>query len=231
MMRYFICAFLLVGLFSCGEKDPTQDLEVVENRDDEGNLTEKYTRRKDNFAKQGQYQAFSSDGKIVEEANYVNDSLHGERKLYYDNGKVELIERYSMNEFEGTYQEFYENEQLKFEGEYVGNTMTGEWKKYYDSGELMELVLFENNEENGPFREYYQNGNIKTKGEYLNGSFEHGLLKKYEENGELSAKMQCLKGICQTIWSKEEGDIEFDETAFQEKVERIKAIEASAENF
>lgn len=229
MNQYFLFSFLFIGLLSCGETDSSLDLEVVENKDENGNLIEKFSRRKDTFAKQGLYQAFSKDGKIIEEAYYENDSLNGERKLYYESGKIEIIQPYVMDKFEGEYKEFYENEQLKFEGKYADNAMVGIWKKYYDTGSLMEEVYFENSSENGPFKEYYQNGNLKTEGEYLNAS-ENGLLKKYDENGDLIARMQCLKGICQTIWTKDDGEIEFDEAAFKEKVARMKALEEATEN-
>ncbi|RMF21900.1 MAG: toxin-antitoxin system YwqK family antitoxin, partial [Bacteroidetes bacterium] len=151
--------------------------------------------------------------------------LHGERRLFYPDGTVQIIEHYEHGRFEGLYQAFYPNGQLELEGRYVANEMTGEWKRYYDSGELMEIVTFAHNAENGPFREFYKNGRLKTEGTYRGGDFEHGELKKYDENGTLVQRMQCLEGICQTVWTLEEGELPFDEEAFRAKVTRLKTIE------
>ncbi|RMG76749.1 MAG: toxin-antitoxin system YwqK family antitoxin [Bacteroidetes bacterium] len=224
MIRFllFLLVFILGG---CHKIKPIQNLETIENRDEAGRLVEKYTCLKGTTIKQGLYQAFSPEGKVIEEAHYEKDSLHGTRKLFYKNGRPEVIEQYVMNQFEGPYQSFYSNGRLKIEGRYYKNEMSGDWKKYYETGELMEVVTFEHNEENGPFREYYKNGQLKTEGNYLNGDREHGLLKKYNENGQLIAKMQCLYGVCQTVWTLEAGDLEFDEAAFRAKVERIKNLE------
>ena len=223
MIRIFLFLFLLIGILSCGETDPAKDLETVENKDDDGNVTEKYSRRKDTFAKEGLYQAFFA-GKLSEEANYTNDTLHGERKLYFANGKPEIIENYKNGQFDGTWQEFYESGQLKMVGSYKNNEGSGIWKTYYETGKLKEEVRLEKSEENGPFKEYHQNGNLKTEGTYSDGS-ETGEMKEYDENGEMTAKKHCWKGVCQTVWSPEEGDIEFNEEEFNVKVERMKKIE------
>lgn len=222
MLRIYFLVLLIGGLMSCGGGD---NLEVIENLDDNGKLLEKYTRTKDTYAKEGLFQAFYPDGTVWIEAYYKNDSLVGERKMYYESGSIQIIENYNNGIFTGKYESFYENGQLDITGEYVNNAMEGEWKRYYDTGELMEVVVFKGNNENGPFKEYYKNGNLQAEGEYLNGEFEHGLLKEYDEAGEMTSRKQCYKGICQTIWTKEGGDVEFDEVAFKERVERMKAIE------
>ncbi len=228
MLRFCFLIVLLLGIFSCDNSVTSDNTEVIENHDEAGVLVEKFSRLKNTYAKHGLYQSFYPSGKVMIEANYVNDTLVGERKMYYEDGGTQIVERYIDGKFTGTYEAFYENGQLDITGEYVNDQMEGEWKRYYDSGELMEVVTFKENNENGPFKEYYKNGNLQAEGEYLNGEYEHGLLKEYDEAGAMIAKKQCYMGICQTIWSQEEGDLEFDEAAFKEKVERMKAIENSA---
>jgi antitoxin component YwqK of YwqJK toxin-antitoxin module len=197
--------WLLIGLFfliGCS------DLETTEVKDENGNVIEKYTRRKTDFAKQGMYQAFSPEGTLMEEANYVNDTLDGERRLYHENGKVQIKEQYDQGQFVGAYQTFYENGQMELEGTYTEGAMNGEWKRYYENGQLMEVVQFENNQENGPFIEYHDNGNLKAKGAYLDGDKEHGLLELFDEQGELERKMDCDKGICRTIWTRDSVNVQ-----------------------
>ncbi|MFQ5445672.1 MAG: toxin-antitoxin system YwqK family antitoxin [Saprospiraceae bacterium] len=186
------------------------NLETVENKTDEGILLEKYSRRKDTFAKQGQYLAFYPNGQVAEQSWYENDTLNGERKLFYESGKIESVEHQVMGRFEGVYQHFYENGQLSNEGQYANNEMTGIWKRWYDSGELMEEVTFAHNNENGPFKLYYKNGQVQVEGNYISGDNDHGELKQYSESGEHITTMFCHYGVCATTWSVDKGDIKID---------------------
>ncbi len=198
-MRQLIC---LLGICTFMLPACNNGLETVETKDDYGYQI-KYTRRKTDYAKEGLYVKLDEKGNKYEEAQYKNDQLNGERKLYFENGEVQIIENYLDGNFEGPYQTFYENGQVQLVGQYSNNKAEGEWKKYYDSSELMEVVQMRDNMENGPFVEYYQNGKKKAEGNYLDGDNEDGLLQLYDEAGELVKKMNCKRGICRTTWEKE----------------------------
>lgn len=212
---------MLTFLWACGDGN----IEVVENKNDAGVLIEKYSRTKDNFAKEGKYEAFYESGKVSEVANYSKDVLDGERRLFREDGSVETIEKYQNGQFSGLYQELYPNGQVKFEGEYTNNIMGGIWKGYYESGALKEEVTMASNDENGPFKEYYENGKLASEGAYLDGPFEKGELKVYDENGELTKRKMCHLGICRDIWTKEGGEVELNMEEFKEFAEKMKAIE------
>lgn len=205
-MRYLVL-FMLLLVFSCARK-----VETVETKNEFG-YTIKYSRNKTDYAKQGNYTSFYPTGKKYEEANYVDDTLHGERKLYFESGALEVEEHYDMGNFISPYKRFFENGKIQQEGSYVNNVATGEWKKYYENGQLEEVVTLKDNEENGPFQEYYENGNLKAEGAYkgfdedASRPREDGLLKLYNEDGTLIKKMNCTLGICRTIWTLEGGDI------------------------
>ena len=173
--------------------------ELIENRDAEGRLTERFERRTDDFAREGRYEAFDSEGKVIEQANYRNDTLHGERRLFYPDGKVQAIEQYVDGRFAGEYQYFYDDGKLELRGNYVDGAMNGIWTRYYRNGQIMEEVTFVDNEENGPFVEYFESGNLKAEGTYQDGDQEQGILKIYNEDGQLARTMQCDRGICRTI--------------------------------
>ena len=218
-----LLAFLmLIFLTACGED---AKLETVENKNDAGIVIEKFTRNKEDFAKEGKYEAFFDNGKLSMEANYVHDTLDGVRKIFNENGHVETIENYKNGSFSGLYQNFYPNGQVKFEGTYTDNVMGGIWKGYYESGKLKEEVTMADNDENGPFKEYHENGQIATEGNYLNGPFEKGELKIYDENGELTTRKICHLGICRDIWTKEGGEVELNMEEFIEFANRMKEIE------
>lgn len=184
-----------------------EGLEMVERTDSYENI-ERYSRRIDNYAKQGKFMRISPEGNVIELANYENDTLAGPRIMFAENGDTLVIEHYRNGLFDGEYRAYYDGNILELVGVYEANFMEGEWKRFYKNGQLMETVQFSDNEENGPFVEYYENGNLKAEGYYRNGDHEHGLLKLYDEMGELEKTMNCENGICRTVWSKENGAAE-----------------------
>ena len=192
-----VCSFVL--LFACGNSTKTVDIYYPN-----GELHESYTINPETEQKNGEYKRFTEDAVMIETAEYSNGVLNGERRIYYTNGKPELLETYKDGNFEGTYRYYYENGNVELEGEYVGGAMEGTWTRYYLDGQVMEKVEFSNNEENGPFVEYHENGKLKAEGTYLDGDNEHGELKLYDETGTLVRKMDCNNGICRTTWEKEE---------------------------
>jgi len=177
------------------------NLEIVEKTDAYGNI-ERYSRRLSDYAKEGAYSLISPEGNVLETANYLNDTLHGSRVLYFETGDTQIVERYEYGLFAGPYQTYYEGGSMELEGEYIANSMEGTWKRYYKDGQLMEEVGFQDNQENGPFIEYHPNGNLKAEGYYKDGDNEHGSLKLYDEEGILVKTMNCKHGVCRTIWEK-----------------------------
>lgn len=180
-------------------------VETVEHRNERGQM-ERFERRKKDFAKEGLYQRFSSDGGLLEEAHYRNDTLDGERKYFYPGGKPESTEQYQKGVYHGKYRKFYENGTLQLEQEFVNGVLEGLSIAYYPSGVVKEKVMLRDNAENGPFTEYYENGVLKAEGSYIPGEdlpLEQGELKEYDETGQLVRIADCQSGICRTRWKKE----------------------------
>lgn len=193
----------LLLFFQCCKQSP---IETIESRDAEGRL-ERYERRKVDAAKEGLYQRFRPDNSLIEEAHYQNDTLNGERKYFYPDGKLESIERYSRGIIDGKFQKFYESGATQVEQTYVNGRLEGMSIAYYPSGGLREKVMLRNNEEDGPFTEYYENGALKAEGTYAPGEespLETGELKEYDESGQLVRIAECVNGVCTTKWKKEE---------------------------
>ena len=105
--------------------------------------------------------------------------------MYYDNGQVELV------------------------GKYTDGVLNGLVRKFYKSGTLQEVVSFVENIENGPFKEYHENGNLQWEGSYLNGDNEFGELMKYNNDGILIRKLVCdSNAVCRTTWTSEMETVE-----------------------
>lgn len=193
-MLHILCLGFIFA--ACGRE--AEPLEAVSYTDEYG-YTEKYSVKRFERSKEGLYQKSDAQGRLVEEANYLNDTLNGLRVLYYENGDTMSVEHYANGMFEGAFRSYHENGRLELEGRYENNAMTGVWKRYYPDGQLMEEVTFRDNSENGPFTEYHPNGQLKAVGEYLDGDNEHGELKIYDENGTLLRTMMCNYGRCKTV--------------------------------
>jgi antitoxin component YwqK of YwqJK toxin-antitoxin module len=192
---------LLIFLASCAQ-DP---LETLEQKNDRGHL-ERFQRRKDNQKREGLYQRYAADGILLEEAHYLADSLHGERKYFSATGQLESIERYQNNRIHGKFQTFYPDGKIKIEQDFVDGALNGYSIRYYPNGQIEEKVLLKNNVEDGPFTEYHGNGQLKTEGTYVanedGDGLEHGELKEYDESGQLIRIADCQNGICLTRWKK-----------------------------
>ncbi|MBK8192298.1 MAG: hypothetical protein IPK76_03580 [Lewinellaceae bacterium] len=102
---------------------------------------ERFERRKTDFAKAGLYQRFHQDGHLVEEAHFVNDTLHGERKFFFPNGKVERIEHHQHGVMHGKYEQFYESGQLQLAQEFVNGVLEGISTAWFPNGQKKKRLL------------------------------------------------------------------------------------------
>lgn len=186
--------FALSVLFLACSKNET----ITET--DKNGMKITFERDKKTKLKNGKYTRFYNSGAKNEECTFEQDSLQGERKLYYENGQLQVVENYKNNRYEGKYLSYFENGKMEQEGLYQNNQMSGEWKTYYKSGQLKEIVTFARNLENGPFKEFYENGKLKTEGTYSDGDTEVGQLKEYHISGELLRLAECVDGACKTTW-------------------------------
>lgn len=200
LYKVLIFSLVILGLFACKESN------FITNKDEKGRITEKYAVNKDN-QKHGAYSSYIN-GALVSKATYKNDKLHGLRTIYHPNGEIEIEENYENDVLVGAYKSYHNNGQLAQEANYVQGVLQGLLKTYYKDGKIKEEVTMVDNDENGPFKEYHPNGKIMWEGQFLNGDNEFGLLKNYNEAGELIKKMMCDSlGVCATIWTIEEGDL------------------------
>lgn len=175
---------------------------IVEDPD--GYFREEYTVVSDSI-KDGMYLKYFSNGKLYDSCNYKNGILEGERKIFSDKGYVEIQETYKNGILEGPYLVYHPNGNIKIKQTFTNNVLSDFSYRYYSDGVLKEKVTIVDGLENGPFDEYYPNGNLHWKGQYLNGDYEQDTLYEYNTSGELMKKLLCNKGICNTVWTLEEG--------------------------
>ena len=100
------------------------EVETVEIKN-EFNQTERFERRKKDFAKHGAYQRFHEDGHLLEEAQFANDTLHGTRKFFFPNGQLERTETFQRGLHHGPVVLYYENGQKQLEQTYMSGVLEG----------------------------------------------------------------------------------------------------------
>lgn len=185
---------ILMIMSSCGDK-------IIRSHYETGEKQEEYQYTGDSL-KHGFYKRYSKGGVLLEEANYIEGKLSGERLLYNAKGEKEIVEFYENDILNGPFKEYHPNGKIKFLGTYTNNVLSGKVNVFYPSGKIKEEVHFEDNVEEGPFKEFFENGEMKWEGTYKNGDNEFGLLKEYNEKGELIRKMMCdERAICTTTWT------------------------------
>jgi antitoxin component YwqK of YwqJK toxin-antitoxin module len=150
------------------------DLEVVEKTDDQG-YVERYTVRKEDGAKEGWYVKSAPNTIILEETQFVNDTVHGLSIQYYPNGDTLSVTTYEKG------------------------IRNGQQIVYYAGGGIEEVVTYTNGSKTGPFVEYWKDGKLKTEGTYFDGH-ENGDIKNYDQQGNHYRTLNCIDDVCITKW-------------------------------
>lgn len=193
-MKPTLCILIGLSLLACRHSGS------IEIKNKEGQIVQRIKLFGDTTeGKNGIYERFDDMGKKLDSSIYIKGKLEGEKKIFQD-GVLYSIEYHKNDLYEGPYKVYYPNGQIQLEAFYSNNEMTGTLKSYYPSGAIKEIVEMKSNQENGPFKEFYENGSKKAEGQYKNGPNEDGELMLYDSLGTLIRRMNCLEGICHTIW-------------------------------
>lgn len=198
-MKHIFILLSALSIISCSNNQ-------VEVLNEQGGVIEKFQILEDS-TKHGSYEAFYDDGKLREKSNYSNGKYSGKRTIYYSNGNIEIEEVYVDDQLEGPFTAYWDNGKINIETHYKKGQMNGSLKRYYKTGSIQEEMVMENGFENGPFKEYFANGQVEWEGSYVKGDNENGPLVQYDEDGTVLKKMNCVAGLCKTVWTKKDGDL------------------------
>ena len=105
------------------------------------------------------------NNKIIE-YDVVDGLKHGNFRLYYESGKIEIKGQIDKNRNTGNWQYFYESGQTESEGNFVDNLPDGEWKWYYRSGNLREQGNFKLGKRVGLWKSFDSTGNMIEEREF-----------------------------------------------------------------
>lgn len=132
----------------------------------------------------GNYRAYSADGTLNFQTNFVPAGRHGLSISYHDNGKEEIVVQYNNGNKNETTKVYYENGQLESVCTYVNENKVGQCSYYDREGHLQLVKDFDTDGEMVSYG-YEQQGAEELKIiQVTEGDFE---LKSYFKNGQLSA--------------------------------------------
>lgn len=126
---------------------------------------------------------YDVNGRLQNEIEYLNDSLHGIFKFYSPTGQKEVSE-FKYGEKEGITRYYNYKGQLTEEYEYHNNMRNGFHRIYSESGRIIMESSYVNGSENGTRRRYKDNGKreIILEADFVN---DKRIEIRYYKNGKL----------------------------------------------
>lgn len=127
----------------------------------------------------------TSRGKVISEG-MMNERLYIGKWIYYhkNSEKIMSLENYNdQGQLHGEKKVFYDNGRLAEHFNYYNGNLNGEAKYYAVNGTLVKYYIYENNELHGWSKHFDEEGDLLVEGRYKNGK-KSGIWKYYN-NGKL----------------------------------------------
>ena len=124
------------------------------------------------------------ENKIIE-YDVVDGLKHGDFRLYYESGIIEIKGQIDKNKNIGKWQYFYESGQIESEGNFVDDLPEGEWKWYYRSGDVREQGTMKGGKRVGLWKQFDASGNLTEENEFFESDSlnnEIDFLQKLKDN-------------------------------------------------
>ncbi|MWP62148.1 toxin-antitoxin system YwqK family antitoxin [Gilliamella sp. Pas-s25] len=173
------------------------------------------------------------NGIKTEESFYYNENkqqhLDGVHRVWYDDGKLKLLENYNKGNKDGVFQRWYPNNKLEYEKIYKNNQLIssiewnekgikvseafydmdgleqGEWKEWHDDGTKKKIAIYKNGKLDNRFQRWYKNGQLKEDEFYKQDKLD-GVQKYWHENGKLAREKNYIDGVLfgtYTSWNED----------------------------
>jgi antitoxin component YwqK of YwqJK toxin-antitoxin module len=147
-----------------------------------GRYVGKVVARKWERQKQGKWEFFDADGRLIRFENYKDNLLNGESKVYYANGQVSHEMMYLGDKMNGPFAEYTIEGKVSKKGSYKNGIYDGNIVVNYDSGKKKEEGKFVNGMRDGGWNFYLETGlpeltiwftaDKVEKKHYANGTFQ-----------------------------------------------------------
>lgn len=183
--------------------------------------------------KQGRWEFFDSDGRLIRFEYYKDNLLNGESKVFYPNGQVSHELSYLNDKLNGPFMEYtvegkiskkgtynngiydgnivvnYDSGKKKEEGKFVNGMREGGWNFYLETG-LPELTIWFKNDKvekkhyaNGTFQTYFDSGIPQSEYTYKNYN-KDGVFIEYYDKGSYEQIPASPEDVAQGIAYREQ---------------------------
>lgn len=101
----------------------------------------------------------------------------------YENGQIEIKERYKDGLPEGEQYFYHSNGQVSMKGTFKKGKVVGEATSYYEDGQIENKLMYKDGLLDGEAISYHPNGKVKYSGAFAKGEKE-GDFKYYDKDGK-----------------------------------------------
>lgn len=175
--------------------------------DAEGRLI-RFENYKDNLLN-GESKVFYANGQVSHEMSYLNDKLNGPFTEYTVEGKISKKGNYKNGIYDGSIVVNYDSGKKKEEGKFVNGMREGSWNFYLETG-LPELTIWfkadkieKKHYANGTFQTFYDSGIPQSEYSYKNYQKE-GTFAEYYDKGAYEQIPASPEDIAQGIAYREQ---------------------------
>jgi antitoxin component YwqK of YwqJK toxin-antitoxin module len=175
--------------------------------DDEGRLI-RFENYKDNLLN-GESKVYFANGQVSHEMIYINDKLNGPFAEYTIEGKVSKKGGYKDGVYDGSIVVNYDSGNKKEEGKFINGMHEGAWNFYLETG-LPELTIWFKSDKiekkhyaNGTFQTYYDSGIPQSEYTYKNYNKE-GAFAEYYDKGTYEQIPASPEDVAQGIMFREQ---------------------------
>jgi len=106
----------------------------------------------------GKYKEYYSDGILKFEIELVNGTKNGKGVLYFENGSIQAVYSYKLNQMDGLWLTYNSKNIKTAEANYLKDKKDGSWKIWDENGKLVYEMLYKNGEKAGSWIKYNDKG-------------------------------------------------------------------------
>jgi len=126
-----------------------------------------------------------------EGTGYLKNNMKQGKWIFFKEGNLNSIGKYSQNKKNGNWKFFYSNGKLHQKGKFIDDNQNGIWNYYFDTGEFMGKGQLLNDKQIGIWKWYHKNGELYTERFYDDGKLME-IKSCFDKQGQ---KMNCGKII------------------------------------
>lgn len=158
LLALFLLCVAAVVLSSCKKKPNGSKLVTKNGLIYKEGSTEPYT---------GKEKVKVSDR--IMEYEVVNGKKEGEFRIYYLDGKPQIVGQMVNNKNEGLWKYYYDSAQLESEGNFKNDMPEGEWNWYFIDGKLRETGSYTSGLREGKWLSYNETGAVISEKYFADG--------------------------------------------------------------